>query len=121
MIRPPPRSTRTDTLFPYTTLFRSHAVDTGLRRRLREPVRTAPDHRVGIAHQHQRRFGMPRAEIAGDGEDIGRRRPRAQRTQIRSEEHTSELQSLMRISYAVFCLKKKKNTKQRSKEPINYT
>src|SRR3546814_6768775 len=68
MIRRPPRSTRTDTLFPYTTLFRS------------------PQHRRRL----HRRQGDPR--------------PRHSR---RSEEHTSELQSLMRISYAVFCLKKK--------------
>src|SRR3546814_14266339 len=77
MIRRPPRSTRTDTLFPYTTLFRSAAVAGGLG---------AP--------------GLRAAQPArGDG---GRGR------HGRSEEHTSELQSLMRISYAVFCLKKKK-------------
>src|SRR3546814_12767865 len=72
MIRRPPRSTRTDTLFPYTTLFRS---------------------------QGQRRQGL-RPESY--------RYPRTRRL-LRSEEHTSELQSLMRISYAVFCLKKKNN------------
>src|SRR3546814_4491741 len=76
MIRRPPRSTRTDTLFPYTTLFRSHAA--ALRRR-------GPGRRCG--------------EWPPDhpGRAAG----------ARSEEHTSELQSLMRISYAVFCLKKK--------------
>src|SRR3546814_3646893 len=73
MIRRPPRSTRTDTLFPYTTLSRSHG----------------------------RGFGRRRLEV---GDDLGER----DRHGIRSEEHTSELQSLMRISYAVFCLKKKK-------------
>src|SRR3546814_4492299 len=72
MIRRPPRSTRTDTLFPYTTLFRSIG-----------PLPRQPDRKV-------RREG-------------GRQRIQRQR----SEEHTSELQSLMRISYAVFCLKKK--------------
>src|SRR3546814_8878409 len=77
MIRRPPRSTRTDTLFPYTTLFRS-------ARHL--AARADED---GARHQ--------------DGHH------RARRCQARSEEHTSELQSLMRISYAVFCLKKKKN------------
>src|SRR3546814_17003279 len=77
MIRRPPRSTRTDTLFPYTTLFRSRI----LMRRLHQLAS------VG-------RSGGWRAS----GRDGGRR----------SEEHTSELQSLMRISYAVFCLKKKK-------------
>src|SRR3546814_2178757 len=79
MIRRPPRSTRTDTLFPYTTLFRSHS----------RPAeqRLAPH--------------------AGDHRDH-RRWPSV--VPRRSEEHTSELQSLMRISYAVFCLKKKKKT-----------
>src|SRR3546814_7746458 len=84
MIRRPPRSTRTDTLFPYTTLFRSFR---------------------GAAHR--RAAGSP---ICRDRR-FGRRappRPRRSRTERRrSEEHTSELQSLMRISYAVFCLKKK--------------
>src|SRR3546814_2235519 len=74
MIRRPPRSTRTDTLFPYTTLFRS--------------IVTHHQHRAGIIVErlHQR---LARIDVE------------------RSEEHTSELQSLMRISYAVFCLKKK--------------
>src|SRR3546814_12815249 len=77
MIRRPPRSTRTDTLFPYTTLFRSGYV--GRRRRLEN---------VG------------RGEMAIEPVGLA----------LRSEEHTSELQSLMRISYAVFCLKKKTKT-----------
>src|SRR3546814_1645637 len=83
MIRRPPRSTRTDTLFPYTTLFRSmaRAGALSLRRRSRRAYRRDPLCR-------------------DDGKLwLGRGR---------SEEHTSELQSLMRISYAVFCLKKKK-------------
>src|SRR3546814_8928930 len=79
MIRRPPRSTRTDTLFPYTTLFRSRA----------SGGRAAPSRPC--------REGRCRAKW---------RRPSARSR--RSEEHTSELQSLMRISYAVFCLKKKK-------------
>src|SRR3546814_4224937 len=83
MIRRPPRSTRTDTLFPYTTLFRSHAgKERGDRPRAtlvaRLPTRAA--------------FAVLAAMLLA----------------LRSEEHTSELQSLMRISYAVFCLKKKK-------------
>src|SRR3546814_6529946 len=86
MIRRPPRSTRTDTLFPYTTLFRSGRGAAG-----EGPVRD--------------RRGDPRR--AGQGL---RRLPEEERAGLRSEEHTSELQSLMRISYAVFCLKKKKNT-----------
>src|SRR3546814_1487400 len=89
MIRRPPRSTRTDTLFPYTTLFRSQTLSGDLPRifgRQRQPRRC-------------RRLG--RRQISSRHLD----RPRVRR---RSEEHTSELQSLMRISYAVFCLKKKK-------------
>src|SRR3546814_5608909 len=83
MIRRPPRSTRTDTLFPYTTLFRSALHD---RRRAHQL-----DH-LGV--------DILLLEIAAlEGDEIGQR----------SEEHTSELQSLMRISYAVFCLKKKKS------------
>src|SRR3546814_19498410 len=89
MIRRPPRSTRTDTLFPYTTLFRS-ADD---RRRLQFAAR---DPYCRFVDQADRRFA------AHAGVDLARRRDR-------SEEHTSELQSLMRISYAVFCLKKKKS------------
>src|SRR3546814_9363698 len=85
MIRRPPRSTRTDTLFPYTTLFRS-------RSRSRAPGAAAV-----------RRCAAFRATAS---------RSRARRRTRRSEEHTSELQSLMRISYAVFCLKKKKKPKQ---------
>src|SRR3546814_10247104 len=101
MIRRPPRSTRTDTLFPYTTLFRS-----GHRERGREDI-------------HGQRLDPDAAEPPGIGER-GHARGNGQKDkrddehadqpheQFRSEEHTSELQSLMRISYAVFCLKKKK-------------
>src|SRR3546814_13951554 len=84
MLRRPPRSTRTDTLFPYTTLFRSTG---GGRRRRRDLGR------------------QPRQECRRRGETEDPWHPRAGTE--RSEEHTSELQSLMRISYAVFCLKKK--------------
>src|SRR3546814_11441457 len=94
MIRRPPRSTRTDTLFPYTTLFRS-GVD--------QPPCLI---REIVASQDDRMPGTQRPEIADDGFDII---PDLQQHEaLRSEEHTSELQSLMRISYAVFCLKKKK-------------
>src|SRR3546814_2823562 len=111
MIRRPPRSTRTDTLFPYTTLFRSHPTD-----QVGEAVgREFPAHRL-LGCQHHR----VDAAHAGDG---GRRRRAVlpKRTAgadlpARSEEHTSELQSLMRISYAVFCLKKKKTKKQMNKK-----
>src|SRR3546814_1847341 len=99
MIRRPPRSTRTDTLFPYTTLFRSHSHYGG---------RFRADHR-DHARQAQG-FSADLDAAAQPGADDGGRRPalgRLVRLQRRSEEHTSELQSLMRISYAVFCLKKK--------------
>src|SRR3546814_7687725 len=84
MIRRPPRSTLTDTLFPYTTLFRSPSAARAGRRP-----------RDGLDRRAERGAGAARTR--------GRRR----RHGPRSEEHTSELQSLMRISYAVFCLKKK--------------
>src|SRR3546814_5858746 len=94
MIRRPPRSTRTDTLFPYTTLFRSAASVT-----IADP---APPNRGGMKRKSRQ---------AAQG-CAGQVRQRAvkhaeHRSRMRSEEHTSELQSLMRISYAVFCLKKK--------------
>src|SRR3546814_2726218 len=89
MIRRPPRSTRTDTLFPYTTLFRSgHG--------------TPNRNQVQPGDQKGRQLAESLGHETGG---IARRRPGAGE---RSEEHTSELQSLMRISYAVFCLKKKK-------------
>src|SRR3546814_5966157 len=103
MIRRPPRSTRTDTLFPYTTLFRSGAGATVDLRR----DRALPGHRRTAA-----------ATVAGAGPRHPARPPaRAARflrrtSRRRSEEHTSELQSLMRISYAVFCLKKKKKKRR---------
>src|SRR3546814_4254458 len=99
MIRRPPRSTRTDTLFPYTTLFRSEDV------RLWCPVRQ------GRAIPRKTRLGRHRGHVrlAGSTRQCERRSLQA-RGAVRSEEHTSELQSLMRISYAVFCLKKKKHT-----------
>src|SRR3546814_2290652 len=90
MIRRPPRSTRTDTLFPYTTLFRSRGGEVlGL-----EPVRCCGEEGLHGHHRQVRQAG-------------------------RSEEHTSELQSLMRISYAVFCLKKK-TTKANKNQNCNY-
>src|SRR3546814_5383513 len=96
MLRRPPRSTRTDTLFPYTTLFRS--ARRRLARRQGARLRT---HTPGIAIPH--RCHQPRGRLWPDA-DHARRGDRH-----RSEEHTSELQSLMRISYAVFFLKKKKS------------
>src|SRR3546814_3420226 len=112
MIRRPPRSTRTDTLFPYTTLFRSAIIE---------------GFRGGSTPQEELRYLYALSEVR-DAEQMARvlelsMTPEvrtqnapfligacvANRHNGRSEEHTSELQSLMRISYAVFCLKKKKN------------
>src|SRR3546814_3780066 len=93
MIRLPPRSTRTDTLFPYTTLFRSkHGVGC-------DPTGGGFGGHCGILGHG--------VSVAGAGAGAGRDSRRAGKQ--RSEEHTSELQSLMRISYAVFRLKKKKD------------
>src|SRR3546814_6083580 len=105
MIRRPPRSTRTDTLFPYTTLFRSPGAVRAIEIILR-PVPSDRRHRLC----HPPAVAGQRAELLIDALDqFGRRRRAAIGNRLqRSEEHTSELQSLMRISYAVFCLKKKK-------------
>src|SRR3546814_1830890 len=111
MIRRPPRSTRTDTLFPYTTLFRSGAVGVDGTDILITCVDTASARRaIGAVLAEERNvpaYWMDLGNRASDGQYlIG--------CPGRSEEHTSELQSLMRISYAVFCLKKK--TKQKCQQ-----
>src|SRR3546814_10608149 len=115
MIRRPPRSTRTDTLFPYTTLIRSGGLQPAVPEA--EPARPRE---AGDRRGHAGRFGLEgvlRRHLAG-ARGVGhvrhllrepsRSAPHPHR--LRSEEHTSELQSLMRISYAVFCLKKKHTT-----------
>src|SRR3546814_2657232 len=100
MIRRPPRSTRTDTLFPYTTLFRSATlIGYDLARELGGPWELAAGR--GVMRDQEAVVDKILADDFGIG--IG-----DQITISRSEEHTSEFQSLMRISYAVFCLKKKK-------------
>src|SRR3546814_4084453 len=106
MIRRPPRSTRTDTLFPYTTLFRS---------RLADHVRSALagiSRRVHLHHRQHSGIGLgdmclPSCDVADRRHVVAAHRRYIREEGLRSEEHTSELQSLMRISYAVFCLKKK--------------
>src|SRR3546814_8413019 len=112
MIRRPPRSTRTDTLFPYTTLFRSDAL---CRERWdgQDPDRGGHvlDDRPRVRAEVRRR--SRRVEARARPHRV--QEPRQRRPQ-RSEEHTSELQSLMRISYAVFCLKKTKNTYNNTQE-----
>src|SRR3546814_6119739 len=112
MARRPPGSKRTDTLFPYTTLFRSR-------------------HVAGDGHAHQSQQGdRERAHHEGEGEDAahapaphpsaGDGAGHGLADRGRSEEHTSELQSLMRISYAVFCLKKMTNEHQHDDSDIRY-
>src|SRR3546814_3839054 len=100
MIRRPPRSTRTDTLFPYTTLFRSSEFKTfntldghGIKMLINSGVRTAiiSGRKTPVVERRAQNLGIQHLYQGRE----------------RSEEHTSELQSLMRISYAVFCLKKK--------------
>src|SRR3546814_4015120 len=92
MIRRPPRSTRTDTLFPYTTLFRSNRSPAGCQTNRNPPIPKPGAYSFRYCYYR-----------------------------FRSEEHTSELQSLMRISYAVFCLKKKKKNETTIKIPYHST
>src|SRR3546814_5795541 len=112
MIRRPPRSTRTDTLFPYTTLFRSQDV-----------IELFGGMARGGGKDRRGQF----RQVAHAGIDDGATQVGAAEIgagEARSEEHTSELQSLMRISYAVFCLKKKKTakiTQQRATHKIQQT
>src|SRR3546814_8329216 len=148
MIRRPPRSTRTDTLFPYTTLFRSaqraiaflpvaaaerigdqfDAAAVGQAPQLRRPVlRAVIDRRVQAALLEERMLAAARGanDVRADvPRDVDARKSDAAAGVVdqhgivaaqRSEEHTSELQSLMRISYAVFCLKKKKQNTDTNK------
>src|SRR3546814_8351640 len=120
MIRRPPRSTRTDTLFPYTTLFRSSPASRRKGRRKGRALRCPRGGRIapaqalggwkrrlqqlsGLAHQHTAWARLSTGANDGNHRAFGNHR---------SEEHTSELQSLMRISYAVFCLKKQKQSTQ---------
>src|SRR3546814_4170666 len=109
MRRRPPRSTRTDTLFPYTTLFRSCKNKTAMASLVAvEHIGPHGHGHAGLARRHPDHARAQRLRcrivvVHGLGREFG------QLLRVfRSEEHTSELQSLMRISYAVFCLKKKK-------------
>src|SRR3546814_1386299 len=108
MLRRPPRSTRTDTLFPYTTLFRStecaaaHGSDGSSWPSL------LPDHGPSASLGSKLKVISFQRSYCAIGSFRGEQR-RTARSALRSEEHTSELQSLMRTSYAVFCLQKKTN------------
>src|SRR3546814_4675354 len=117
MLRRPPRSTRPDTLFPYTALFRSGAASSA---RPQRPITRDRVPRYSAFHaplgmngvgKHQSKPQCCASNGAGTGTD-GADHADHQTSSARSEEHTSELQSLMRISYAVFCLKKKTNIKE---------
>src|SRR3546814_4860653 len=104
MIRLPPRSTRTDTLFPYTTLFRSVPDVAGYLRLCGLPVPAHVSQAADLFRYQPRVFIAVPAHVSQAAD--------------RSEEHTSELQSLMRISYAVFCLQKKKNHRTTSRNQL---
>src|SRR3546814_2705998 len=134
MIRRPPRSTRTDTLFPYTTLFRSIAARRNGRgferggRELRDGATRIPalypTSDMGRAHDprsaaiggscEDRRL----AQVDGGGTHTATEAGSLGAPRGRSEEHTSELQSLMRISYAVFCLNKQNRQTREQKTPL---
>src|SRR3546814_9676335 len=116
MIRRPPRSTRTDTLFPYTTLFRSarrEQAAKGRRGHLRRSAIDSRQRRADAGADLLKRRIADRAHSAACRKGSS---PRSSPALSRSEEHTSELQSLMRISYAVFCLKKKKTPREVTKK-----
>src|SRR3546814_10521203 len=113
MIRRPPRSTRTDTLFPYTTLFRSERAEEEL-----EALRFDDRFAGGVIDDEMREIGL--AGHRAERRELGRgEADEIKLARARSEEHTSELQSLMRISYAVFCLKKK-ISQQSTQSPVKY-
>src|SRR3546814_3645536 len=112
MIRRPPRSTRTDTLFPYTTLFRSQPARAVEQEDLDRPA-GFPDGGADGDQQHL----LALVAAVGAVQQVAKTTPAlGARPGLRSEEHTSELQSLMRISYAVFCLKKKNHKSKKKQE-----
>src|SRR3546814_6173182 len=113
MIRRTPRSTRTDTLFPYTTLFRSGVDPDQGSSSARKPATPVA---IPECDRQRRRQRAPCQRARA----LRRHRRQGAAARNRSEEHTSELQSLMRISYAVFCLKKKKNISTMSKSDTNH-
>src|SRR3546814_9978855 len=116
IIRRPPRSTLTDTRFPYTTRFRSESLDDAVQRLRRLLLEHIGERAAGRREGHvddQRVVLVVPCQVVDEAE-VDHVDP-----QFRSEEHTSELQSLMRISYAVFCLKKKNNSHTSIDSPHN--
>src|SRR3546814_2970081 len=123
MIRRPPRSTRTDTLFPCTTLFRSQSRadvkgpgGSPVPKAERQQMTRDSSGNPVVVSRHQPHSGGKQPHDSSPHSHAAT--PRIERGE-RSEEHTSELQSLLRISYAVFCLKKKTNINSQKKEIIN--
>src|SRR3546814_7113219 len=120
MIRRPPRSTHTDTLFPYTTLFRSNWLEQNARQAqvytekagVNQVIIDSVDDLKGVARNLAFSFALYSGQMCTAPQNIYVPRDGIK---TRSEEHTSELQSLMRISYAVFCLKKKKHKDKKTK------
>src|SRR3546814_8152931 len=118
MIRRPPRSTRTDTLFPYPTLFRSRVRKGQVLARLDPALLKADEAQLRASYDQaeanrQRALSLQASGGVSDQDVLQYvTQARTAAAALRSEEHTSELQSLMRISYAVFCLKQKKKTIQ---------
>src|SRR3546814_2029489 len=119
MLRRPPRSTRTDTLFPYTTLFRSQCLlNTG---HASPVICISDDEMIGCSQEDQPDEDADWRHNDGfEKPGCGRYRNYIAISDGRSEEHTSELQSLMRISYAVFCLKKKRKTQTEYESPVRH-
>src|SRR3546814_6368140 len=114
MRRRPPRSTRTDTLFPYTTLFRSHSIIAAALALMLCAVPAFAEHATGLNDEQRTRISQSVARL-----NVAPLRKVTFAIRVRSEEHTSELQSLMRISYAVFCLKKKKTQQSATNQKKN--
>src|SRR3546814_7760084 len=117
MIRRPPRSTRTDTLFPYTTLFRSLKLDAKPLPLSNYTIGIDPIEKMIAKMKEFADWPIFKIKL-GTKQDLDIIRSLREHTKARSEEHTSELQSLMRISYAVFCLKKKTRKQYNTKPTI---
>src|SRR3546814_10008321 len=122
MIPPPPKSTRTDTLFPYPTLFRSNQDPAGEHDLIivQEPAKSGCHTSKGVQQgDHHRHIGPANRNYEQDTIHQRKREDSIKVRIGRSEEHTSELQSLMRSSYAVFCLKKQTKETEKHVQPTH--